>query len=141
MKDLSSEIEKLNKSNNEKVDLIKALDEKVTSLQNLAQEMVSAICKRMNENDQLHSTNEKILDQQIGDIDYKLVKAIKKLEEEIEEPRKKAKDTTENIQFKCKECSLTFMTKSTLKKHILVNHPKKVKCNVCEETFDQIWKH
>ena len=78
VKDLSSEIEKLNKSNNEKDDLIKALDEKVTALQNWAQEMVSAICKRMNENDQLHSTNEKILDQKIGDLDNKLVKAIKK---------------------------------------------------------------
>jgi hypothetical protein len=27
-----------------------------------------------------------------------------------------------------------------LKKHIVENHPKKVECNLCDETFDQIWK-
>ena len=33
-----------------------------------------------------------------------------------------------------------FGNKTTLKKHILVNHPKTVNCESCDQTFDQFWK-
>ena len=61
MKDLSSEIEQLKKVSNEKDDLIKALSDKVSVLQNWAQENFSNICKKISENENHHFKNEKIL--------------------------------------------------------------------------------
>ena len=84
--------------------------------------MVSSICKRLNENDQHHFRNEKILDQNIGDFDIKLEEMTKKKEEETEEPLRNRKETV-NSNYKCDECSLTFGNKGTLKKHFQVNHP------------------
>ena len=67
----------------------------------------------------------------------KVVEVTKKKEEEAEEPQQTRKDP---VNYKCKECSLMFGNKTTLKKHILVNHPKTVNCESCDQTFDQFWK-
>jgi regulator of replication initiation timing len=136
VKDLASEVEKLSEMNQKKDDLIKALDEKIIILQNWAQENFSSICKKITENDQLHFENEKILDQKVSDFNLKLVESKNEQAEEKKEERIK----TVNVIFRCKECSLGFGNKATLKKHIVDNHPKKVECNLCDEIFDQIWK-
>ena len=76
------------------------------------------------------------MDQKVGDFNFKLVNSKNVLgEEETEETLK-----TVNVNHTCKECSLKFGNKVTLKKHIIENHPKQVECNLCDEAFDQIWK-
>ena len=45
-------------------------------------------------------------------------------------------DKEESLNFKCKECSVTFGKKQDLKKHILALHPKQYACKVCEECFE-----
>ena len=140
IKDLSSEIEQLKKTSNEKDDMIKALNEKFSVLQSWAHENFASICKKMSETDQHHFKNEKILEQKISDLDTKLVKVAKIQEEEdTEEPCKKRKDEVTK-HFKCRECSFSFTNKVNLKKHIMTNHPKTVKCDSCEETFEEIWR-
>ena len=112
VKELASEVEKLTEMNLKKDDLIKALDEKIIMLQNLAQENFSSICKKITENDQLHFKNEEILEQEVRDINLKLV----------ESKRKQTEEKT-LAEVKCKECSLSFYKILSLKKHILVVHP------------------
>ena len=51
-----------------------------------------------------------------------------------------SKATSTIVYYNCKECSLMFGNKTTLKKHFIVNHPKTVKCESCDETFNQFWK-
>ena len=75
---MCSGIEKLKEMNSEKDDLIKVLGEKFSTLQNWAQEMFSSICKKINENDQHHFRNEKILEQRISDLNMKLSEDTKK---------------------------------------------------------------
>ena len=67
--------------NSEKDDLIKVVDEKFSSLQNWAQEMFSSICKKINENDQYHFRNGKIVEQKLSDFSIKLSEDTKKEEE------------------------------------------------------------
>ena len=45
-------------------------------------------------------------------------------------------ESFENIQVKCKECSMTFAKKHDLKKHILALHPRNYPCKLCERTFE-----
>ena len=52
LKDLSMEVEKLTQSNVEKDALIKAKDEKISSLHQWAEEMYSKFCTKSNEADQ-----------------------------------------------------------------------------------------
>ena len=54
MKDLSSEIEQLKKTSNEKDDMIKALNEKFSVLQSWAHDNFASVCKTMSETDQYH---------------------------------------------------------------------------------------
>ena len=118
VKELASEVEKLTEMNLKKDDLIKALDEKIIMLQTWAQENFSSICKKITENDQLPFKNEKILEQEVSDINLKLVESKNKQAEEKTEEEKQAK------QVQCKECSLSFDKILSLKKHILVVHRK-----------------
>ena len=112
MKDLSSEIEQLKKTSNEKDDMIEAL-------QSWAHENFASICKKMSETDQHHFKNEKILEQKISDLDTKLVKVAKIQEEEdTEEPCKKRKDE-DTKHFKYRECSFSFKNKVNLNKNIM----------------------
>jgi hypothetical protein len=76
------------------------------------------------------------LDQKVSDFNLKLVESKNELVVEKTEEHLK----TVNVNFSCKECSSIFGNKVTLKKHIIDNHPKKVECQLCDETFDQIWK-
>ena len=45
-------------------------------------------------------------------------------------------ESVENIQVKCKECSMTFEKKHEIKKHILTLHPRNYSCKLCEQTFE-----
>ena len=136
LKDLASEVEKLSEMNQKKDDLIKALDDKMIILQNWAQENFSSICKKITEDSKLHLENAKILDQKVSDFNLKCVQS--KNEQAIEKMEENNKNV--NVNFKCRECSLRFGNKLSLKKHIADFHPKEVNCNLCDETFDQIWK-
>ena len=40
----------------------------------------------------------------------------------------------------CSKCDLRFETKKLLRDHIKVNHLREIKCNDCENTFDEHWK-
>ena len=36
----------------------------------------------------------------------------------------------------CKKCDFNFETKSEMKQHMIEKHPKKMKCNQCDQTFN-----
>ena len=91
----------------EKDMIIKALEDKMISLQNWTQEMYSTLSNKVNASLQIHQ----------GD------------------PKRK-----DEACVNCKECSLTFVKKDILKKHIARIHPKTFHCENCSEVFDQIWK-
>ena len=40
-------------------------------------------------------------------------------------------------EYPCNYCEHKFKEKSKLKAHIKRNHPKEIKCQVCDETFDK----
>ena len=127
VKELASEVEKLTEMNIKKDDLIKALDEQIIMLKTWAQGNFSSICKKITENDRLHFKNEKILQQEVSDINLKIVESKDKQAEEKTEKEKQAK------QVHCTECSLSFDKILSLKKHILVVHPKLIKCEQCDQ--------
>ena len=136
LKDLSVEVEKFKDLNDKKDDLIKALNEKVSALQNWTQERYSSLCTKMNETDQHRFKNENLLENKISELEVKLTKVIRKHEEEYEEPMKKIT----KAEFKCLECTKIFDNKKTLKMHILLSHPKTINCDYWAETFNQNWK-
>ena len=144
LKDLSLEIDNLKLANVEKDDLIKVLDEKLISLQSWMQQMYSTLSNKMNETDQHHYKNEKILENKITELQDKINKVEEKQETDVtDEPSKDSSIPGRKEQLKqvqCKECSLSFARLCILKKHILVVHPKTIKCNQCDEVFDQNWK-
>ena len=98
--------------------------------------MFSSLCNKRNEKDQHHFKNEKLLETKIGELEVKLIKVIEKQEEEHEETTKKIK----KAEFKCLECNRIVENNKTLKMHIHLSHPKTIKCDYCEETFNQNWK-
>ena len=123
LKDLSIEVEKLKKSNEEKNNLIKAQDEKIASLHQWAHEWYSNFCTKNNESDQQHFNNAKILDKKIVEVEEKLEKVIQKQTEDTKEPIKRAVKIVESV-IKCRECGDKFETKEILKKHIAEYHPR-----------------
>ena len=125
VKEISSEIEMLIEVNIKKDDLIKTLDEKVSSLQLWAQEMFSSIHKKIGETDQVHFNNAKILDQQIKEVDLKIVKVVD--EKEVKEEPSKLGGESARKQFDCKQCRSAFRSKADLRKHIQAIHNKRVK--------------
>ena len=74
LKDLSLEIDNLKLANVEKDDLIKVLDEKLISLQSWMQQMYSTLSNKMNETDQHHYKNEKILENKITELQDKITR-------------------------------------------------------------------
>ena len=87
VKDFSSEIEKLKDINNEKDNLIKMYF-RIGPRRCFP---TFHICKKINENDQQHFKNEKVLEEKFGYLNTKVVEVTKKKEEEAEEPQKKYK--------------------------------------------------
>ena len=75
------------------------------------------------------------MDQKVSDFDQKLGES-----KNVQELANKVTLKTVNTNYNCKECSLRFGSKVALKKHIKEHHPKEIECNLCDETFDQIWK-
>ena len=138
LKELSLEVDRLREVTDEKDNRIKALDEKVNSLQNWAQGIYANIYKKIDEIDQHHCKNENILQQRIVDVDKKVIEVVEK-QENKEEPVK-VENKALNNSHDCRQCSLTFQRKYALRKHIQAVHPKQVKCDLCAENFDQIWK-
>ena len=138
VKEISSEIEMLIEVNLKKDDLIKTLDEKVSSLQLWAQEMFSSIHKKIGETDQVHFNNAK---------KYRSTNKRSRsedcqscYEQEVKEEPSKLGGESARKQFDCKQCRSAFRSKADLRKHIQSIHPKTVKCDMCDENFDQIWK-
>ena len=107
LKDISMQVDNLKQIIGEKDIIIKALEDRMISLQNWTQEMYSTLSNKVNASLQIHQ----------GD------------------PKRK-----DEACVNCKECSLTFVKKDILKKHIARIHPKTFHCENCSEVFDQIWK-
>jgi KRAB domain-containing zinc finger protein len=42
---------------------------------------------------------------------------------------------TERERFKCNKCEETFISKKTLKKHVVEVHPITLNCKICDRTF------
>ena len=72
------------------------------------------------------------------------------LEKKVEEPENNLKDLKEVIKVKsieheselfvCKVCNYNFKHKRELKNYIGIDHPKTLKCQYCDDNFDQRWK-
>ena len=60
-----------------------------------------------------------------------LVKVIKK---------KTTGEKEETTDIKCKKCGLKCPSKNDLNEHIKINHPRKNKCNDCDDIFEDAWK-
>ena len=123
VKELSIEVEKLKQSDVEKDNLIKSLDEKISFLQNWAQDF----CNKTNEMNQHSTNNVKILDDKINEVEGKVEKIILK---------QKVTVTEKPTHFKCRECSFELLNISDLKIHIQAVHPKKYTCKNCDQIFD-----
>ena len=70
--------------------LIKAIDEKLSSLQKLAQDMNSNFVSKINESDQQHFNNVKIVDKKIVEVHEKLGKFVIKQTKELKDQPKQA---------------------------------------------------
>ena len=113
VKDLSVEVEMLKQKNDEKDSLIKALDDKISSLQNWAQGLYTSFLNKSNESDQQHFNNVKILDKKISEVHEKFDKfAMEQTEARKEETAKKVKVV--ETKFKCRDCGEIFNKKETL---------------------------
>ena len=134
MKELSIAVEKLIEANENKDNKIETLNQNISALQNWANEVFSNTHKKLNESDQNHHKNEKILDKKIGEVDLKINRVLENPREDSVEPNKNSK-IEESTKYNCRKCSLCFKTKSTLRKHIQCSHPIVVNCDLCEESF------
>ena len=119
LKDLSIEVDKLKQLNGEKDILLKALEEKFNSLQNWAQELYLSFCNKINESDQIHVTNAKVLNTKVAETE-------EKLKELVEKKKVGTNTNAEIVEFKCTECSTIFDKKVLLKHHITGPIPKRL---------------
>ena len=117
MKDLSQEVENLNQKIDEKDCHIKAIDEKFSGLQKWVQEMYSHFVKKINESDQQHFNNVKIVDKQIGEVHEKLEKFVIEQTEIVKEQHDKPVKIAKTL-VKYRDCEEIFNTKDTLKRQI-----------------------
>ena len=71
-------------------------------------------------------------------IDYE--SKIKSIQDQISTPETNdepsMRETSNNIAFKCRECSFSSGKRSDLKLHILALHPKQYECRLCSNIFD-----
>ena len=83
IKDLSVEVEILKQKNDEKDGLIKVLDERISGLQQWAQDLYSKFCNKSQQTDQQHFENAKIIDDKVNEVREKIKKfEEKKIEQE-----------------------------------------------------------
>ena len=126
VKDLSLVVEKMKTDAAEKDVTIKALEEKVTSLQKWVEDMYSHVTKKNQDSDQQHFNNVKVLENKLNVIENKMVASKDKSEpNEVER--------TESLI--CKKCDIGVDNKKDLKKQILAVHPVEFSCNVCGEVY------
>ena len=78
----------------------------------------------------------------------------RKLEKLLEENSRKLSEVESNLLliqktntskgeslFKCEECEQTFINKQGRRKHINQCHPKYIRCDYCDKTFNESWKY
>ena len=65
---------------------------------------------------------------------------IKSIQDQISTPETNdepsMRETSNNIAFKCRECSFSSGKRSDLKLHILALHPQQYECRLCSNIFD-----
>ena len=76
------------------------------------------------------------LEKKLGDAAIK----IESLATNVNEYVLNEKDETKLKTFKCKKCGLRFSSKDILDDHLKKDHPRKNRCNDCEDCFDESWK-
>jgi uncharacterized CHY-type Zn-finger protein len=101
-----------------------------------------ALNKEKDETGKESESEKQQLEELVKKIDIKLEEVEKVIEESVAKIKTMENEqrTTDTDKFKCFECHQQFDTKKILKLHIKSNHIKSVKCNVCNELFDESWK-